>query len=208
VSQGRELARPAPSARLLAALPAVVAALLVALSFVPRWIVHQRAGAGEPTEVLAYNAWHGPLVPPLVGIALAVIAGAIAVARLAGRRRVSVGAIFAAELLAVAALVAFAWPIASSRDALDVTLTPGWATWVGLGLAAVACVSLAPFVRWPLGRLATLAAIAIVLSGVLVGGRAVGLRYDTGTGERRSDGAAAALPDGARPSPREPSSRP
>lgn len=179
--------------RLLAALPALVAALLAALSFVPRWIVHERelVGPGQPTEILAYNAWHGPLVPPLVGVALAVTAGALAVARLTGERRVSMGAVFAAELLALAAFVAFAWPIATSRDALDVTLTPGWATWLAICLAAVACAGTAPGVRWPLRQLAMLAALAMVLGGALVGGRAVGLRYDTGTGEGKGSGAAA-----------------
>jgi hypothetical protein len=200
VSQRRESGRLAPPARLLAATPIVVGVLLAVLSVVPRWIVHERelGGAEQSTEILAYNAWHGPLLPPLIGVALALVAGALALARFAGVRRASIGAIFVAELLALAALVAFAWPIAASRDALDVSLTPGWATWVAIGLAAVGCGATAPLVSWRPRRLVLVAGVAIVLGGVLVGGRAIGLRYDTGSGERNG-GEAAMGSGGAQP---------
>ena len=201
MSQRRESARPAPPVGLLTATPIVVGVLLAALSLVPRWIVHERelGGAEQSTEIVAYNAWHGPLLPPLIGVALALIAAALAIARFAGVRRASIGAIFVAELLAFAALVAFAWPIATLRDALDVSLTPGWATWVAIGLAAVGCAATAPLVRWRPRRMAVLAGVAIVLGGILVGGRAIGLRYDTGSGERDGGEAAAAAVAFSRP---------
>ena len=69
--------RPVPGGRWLLGVPVLVAVGLLALSVIPRWIVHHRelTGEGYRTVLTELSAWHGPLLPAAIGVGLAVSVG-------------------------------------------------------------------------------------------------------------------------------------
>jgi hypothetical protein len=190
MAQPTAVPRPAPGGRWLLGVPVLVAIGLLALSVIPRWIVHHRelTGEGYRTVLTELSAWHGPLLPAAIGVGLAVIGGAMAAARLAGYGRLPRGAVVVAELAALAVLAAFAWPVAYARNAVSLSLTPGWAAWLAIALAAVGAVAAGLAVRWGPRRLAIAIGLAALLAMGTVGGRTLGLRLATGTGEHHQEG--------------------
>jgi hypothetical protein len=171
--------------------PVLVAIGLLLLSLVPHWIVHHRelTGEGYRTVLTELSAWHGPLLPAAIGVAIAALAGGIAAARLAGDRRIPVGAVLVTELGALGVFAAFAWPVAYARNAVSLSLSPGWATWLAIALTAVGAVAAGIAVRWRPRRLAIAVGLAMLLAVAMVGGRTLGLRLATGTGEHHQEGA-------------------
>ena len=141
---------------------------IVGLSFVGAWIVHRRelSGEGYREVVTVVGAWRSVGLPILaLGVAAAVATAGAALAGLLGWRRhagwiVPVGSVVTLGLLG-ATLV----PVAQDGHASRIDLTPGWAAFVGAGLAAamvVAAILLAhPSTRHGLA----LAALAVLVLG-------------------------------------------
>jgi hypothetical protein len=117
------------------------AILLGGLSFLPGWIGHYREmrGEGYRTLSLDLSAWQGGAVPILAAGVIVTVAIGLVVAGWSGMRRdgpvpwaLSLGAGVGLGLIAAAA-----WPIAHVGQVSGLWLSPGWAVFAGIVLAAV-----------------------------------------------------------------------
>jgi len=171
----------------------LTAAAILALSFVPGWLVNDRVLLGEgPRELVAhFTAWQSQAVPVLAaGVALEVAVGIVAGLQLARvlnagwvGRLVVVGA-----AVGVGLLLAGTWPVSQSGHASSVAISPGWPLVAGIVLAAVA-FGCGLLLMTPARRLLIGAAVIVVIAAVGgAAGRAVGLDLAEGTGEHWSEG--------------------
>jgi hypothetical protein len=114
----------------------VIGLVVLALSPVPGWLIHHRElqGEGYRTLTVGLTAWQlrsGSL--PVVGGAVVVSAalGIVAVSMPGARRWLPVGA-----ALALGLLVAGLAPLAQEGHISRINISPGWALFVGIALAA------------------------------------------------------------------------
>lgn len=158
------------------------AAAIVAISFLPGWIVHVRHQGGHGLTEIAtiWNAWQGrawPILP--IGVAAAATAGALAAAELVGRRPPRV-ALVTAAIVALALLAASIVPLDRTGYASRIVLTPAWPALLGFGLALV--LSGAALFLLAAGRraLVVAAGAGVVLLIAAFGGRVAALNLAEG----------------------------
>lgn len=168
--------------------PLVVAAAgiaIFALSFVPAWILHDRVVTGEGYRdvFVSLSAWRDVAVPVVAtAVSLALVVGLVGLARAVRPERVAGWYLVVGAALVLGFLVASAVPVWQVGHASRVTLTPGWALFVAIGLGIVMVGAAAAAAR-PAGRVA-IASVLLVLLVVAGGsiGRIIGLNLDEGDG--------------------------
>lgn len=166
-----------------------LALALVALSFVPAWLLHHRelSGEGYRSLVIGLTAWQlrsGSL--PVLGAAVVVtgLAAAVALALPAARGWAIVGVAGSLGLL-LAGLV----PLTQVGHVSRIWINPGWALGVAILLVA-ASSALAVRTARPSRRVMVAAAVALVLAAAGgLGIRALQLHLFEGPSPNWSDGA-------------------
>lgn len=165
-----------------------LALVVVALSFVPGWLIHEREvrGEGYRTFAIGLTAWQlrSGSLPVIGGAVLATLAvGVAAVALPAGRRWLLVGLAAAAGLLASGLL-----PIGRLGHITHVWLSPSWLLVVGIGLVAGMAVVSFRGAR-PGSRILAISAVALVGAALVGGGgRLLQLELTEGAEPHWSDG--------------------
>jgi hypothetical protein len=196
-----------PHAAVLGALLAALLAglALLALSFVPGWLVHLRhlGGHGLTQLETVLTAWERRSVPILsLGVLLAVAAAALTVLGalpVPATRRSPPGAgngrgrqvrrlAASAGLAGLALLAASAWPVEQVGHASGVELSAGWPLAAGIGLGVVIGAAAIAIADLPTGPLVAMAAVAVVLAVSGVGGRIALLNLAEGDGRHYADG--------------------
>ena len=165
-----------------------LAFLVVALSFVPGWLVHEREvrGEGYRTFAIGLTAWQlrSGSLPVIGGAVLATLgAGVAAVTLPTTRRGLLVGLCVAAGLLAAGLL-----PIGRLGHITHVWLYPGWLLAVGIALVGGMAVIAYRGARPPRRVLAMSAAALVVAVLVGGGGRLLQLELSEGADPHWSDG--------------------
>lgn len=171
----------------------LTAAAILALSFVPGWLVNDRVLLGEgPRELLAhFTAWQVQAVPVIsAGVVLEVAVGILAalqLARVLSARWVGY-LVTAAAAGGLGLILAGTWPVSQSGHASSVAISPGLPLAAAILLAAVAFACSLRLVI-PARKLLIGAAFLVVVAAVGgAAGRAVGLDLAEGTGEHWSEG--------------------
>lgn len=168
--------------------PLVLAAagfVVVALSFVPAWLVHFReiTGEGYRTVLVDQSAWVGAARPIVsAAIVLALIVAALGLAQLIRPTLVPARLVLVGSTVVLGLLLASAVPVGQEGHASRVSLTPGWALLVAIGLAA-AMVGASLAQARPSGRVLVasgLLALFVVAAGSV--GRVVDLNLNEGDG--------------------------
>ena len=141
---------------------AAIGLALLALSFGPGWLSHNRElqGEGYRSLVTAPSAWHlrGGTLPVLTaGVVGSVLVGLLAVAVPRARRWMP-----ALSAIALGLLTAGLVPVAQEGHISRVALTPGWALLIAL-VGVTAMTALAWRAAPPSGRAAATAAVAFGL---------------------------------------------
>lgn len=166
----------------------MLALVIVGLSFVPGWLVHEREvrGEGYRTFAIGLTAWQlrSGSLPVIGGGVLAALAvGVTAVTVPAVRRWLFVGLGVAAGLLAAGLL-----PLGRLGHITHVWLGPGWVLGAGIGLV-VAMALVAYRGAAPGRRTLATAGVVVVLAAVLGGGaRLFQLELTEGAEAHWSDG--------------------
>lgn len=186
VATSRSLALRAPWAWLAVA---GLAGALVALSFVPEWLVHHRelSGEGYRSLVIGLTAWQ------LRSGSLPVLGGAVLLTGLAVLVSLAVPAMRRWTVLIVAValglLVAGLVPLSQVGHVSRVWITPGWALGVGILLVG-ATSAVAMRAARPTRGMLLLAAVAFAVSVAAgFGTRALQLHLVEGPSPNWSDGA-------------------
>jgi hypothetical protein len=168
--------------------PLLVAATgiaIFALSFVPGWIFHERIvmGEGYRRAFVDLSAWRAVAVPVVSAAAvLALLVGLAGAVRAVRSARIPAWLPVVGSALVLGLLVASAVPVWQVGHASRVTLTPGWALIVAIGLGVVMVAAAVAPAR-PSGRVA-IASVLLALLAVGAGsvGRLVGLNLNEGDG--------------------------
>ena len=165
-----------------------VALGLLALSFVPAWLVHHRElqGEGYRSLVIGLTAWQlrSGSLPVLGGAVIVVGVAAVVGVGLPTARRWVVVALAAALGLLLAGLV----PLSQVGHISRIWISPGWALVVSIVLVGATAV-LAGRVARPGRRAVVVAAVALTLAlGAGVGIRALQLHLFEGPSPNWSDG--------------------
>jgi hypothetical protein len=165
-----------------------LALVVVGLSFVPGWLVHEREvrGEGYRTFAIGLTAWQlrsGSLPVIGGGVVVALAVGVAAVTLPAARRWLLAGLGIAAGMLMAGLL-----PVGRLGHITHVWLSPGWT--IGAGIALVAAMGVVAYRGGAPGRRTlAMAAISVVLAAVLGGGvRLLQLELTEGADPHWSDG--------------------
>lgn len=165
-----------------------LAIVILGLSFVPGWLVHEREvrGEGYRTFAIDLTAWQlrSGSLPVIAGGVLAALAVGVAAVTLPGARRwLLVGLGVAVGLLAAGLL-----PLERLGHITHVWLGPGWLLGAGIGLV-VAMGAVAYRGAAPGRRTLAAAGVVVVLAAVLGGGvRLLQLELTEGADPHWSDG--------------------
>lgn len=165
---------------------------IFALSFVAAWINHDRELTGEGYRAVAVDlsAWRDVALPVVAAGALAaLVVAALALASAVRPRVVPAWLLVAGSALAVAILLASAWPVEQRGFASRVTLTPGWALVVAIGLACIMLVAAVAVARPTRRTLIAAGAMALAVLAVGSVGRVIGLNLDEGDNQSWEFGA-------------------
>ncbi|HEX2194911.1 MAG TPA: hypothetical protein VHK63_08175 [Candidatus Limnocylindria bacterium] len=171
-----------------------IGVVLLVLSFVPQWLVHDREVRGEGYRhvTITLSAWRVPAAPVLPAAIVASAFSALAAGvGLIGRpvpRWVGIGAAGVATLVLAAQLV----PIARDGHTTSVDLRPAWALAVAIPLAALQLVASVaadrPIPRPPRPHAVLLVAAAVATVVLAGAGRQATLIAAEPTGEHWSEG--------------------
>lgn len=165
-----------------------LAVALLALSFVPAWLVHHRElqGEGYRSLVIGLTAWQlrSGSLPVLGGAVIVVTASAVVALALPAARRWAIVALAASVGLLLAGFV----PLTQVGHISRIWITPGWALGVAVVLVS-ATVALAANVARPGRRVVVVAAMALVVALAAGAGiRALQLQLFEGPSPNWSDG--------------------
>lgn len=172
-------------------LAALAAAGLVALSLVDGWIIHDRElrGEGYRQVQVQLDAWQAPAAPILAGgIAAAAVGGLAALAALRMRRSAAGLVALGGATIALAAILAGLVPVGQDGRISSVDLSIGWASGVGIGLAAIMVAATVRAVRPSRAVVLGLAVAGILALAAAAGGRWVTLQQREQVGEHWSPG--------------------
>ncbi len=166
-----------------AALGILIVAGLVALSFVPGWVVHVRhqGGHGLTSITAVWNAWQGRAWPVLpLGLGLAALAAVLAAVELARPGRQPGWPRLVASLGTLALVAASALTIERAGHTSRVAVSAGWPLFVGVALSAALVATCVPVMRWNRRVLVAPAGVTVLLVAAGVAGRVAALNLAEG----------------------------
>jgi hypothetical protein len=164
---------------------------IAALSLVDAWIVHDREvrGEGYRDVLTTLSPWESVAVPVLtLGIVIGVATAAAALLQLRQRDGLPTWILPVASVLTLSLVASTLVPIGQDGHASSIDLTAGWAGLVGIALAATMVVTAVWLVRPRRTHVVRLVATGVIVLGVAVGARWIGLQVTAGSNEAWSDG--------------------